>query len=49
MTASDHGDNTSIELDEVGDLASGEVNLDCVVDLDSWVRVTDPDTFSMFS
>ena len=40
-TTSDHDDDTSVELDEVGDLASGEVNLDGVVDLDSWVRVAD--------
>jgi hypothetical protein len=36
----DHDDHTSVELDEVGDLASGEVDLDGVVDLDGWVRVT---------
>lgn len=40
-TTSDHDDHTSVELDEVGDLASGKVDLDGVVDLDSWVRVTD--------
>lgn len=40
-TTSDHDDNTGVELDEVGDLASGEVNLDSVVDLDGWVRVAD--------
>lgn len=39
--AGDHGDDTRVELDEVGDLASGEVNLDSVVDLDGWVWVTD--------
>ena len=38
-TTCDHGDNTSVELDEVGDLASGEVNLHGVVDLDSGVGV----------
>ena len=37
----DHADNTSVEVDEVGDLASGEVDLDGVVDLDGRVRVTD--------
>lgn len=36
-----HDDGTSVELDEVGDLASGEVNLDSVVDLDQRVRVAD--------
>jgi len=40
-TTSGHGDHTSVELDEVGDLAGGEVNLDSVVDLDGWVWVTD--------
>ncbi len=40
-TTSNHGNDTSVELDEVGDLASREVNLDCVVDLDGWIRVTD--------
>ena len=40
-TTSDHDDNTSVEADEVGDLASGEVNLDGVVDLDGGVGVAD--------
>jgi hypothetical protein len=40
-TTGDHGDGTGVELDEVGDLASGEVNLDGVVDLDQRVRVAD--------
>jgi hypothetical protein len=40
-TTSDHGDVASVELDEVGDLAGGEVNLDGVVDLDQGVRVAD--------
>lgn len=40
-TTSDHGDGASVELDEVGDLAGGKVNLDGVVDLDQGVRVTD--------
>lgn len=40
-TTSDHGDGASIEPDEVGDLASGEVNLDSVVDLDQRVGVAD--------
>lgn len=40
-TTSDHGNGTSVELDEVGDLASGEINLDSVVDLDQRVRVAD--------
>lgn len=40
-TTSDHGDGASVELDEVGDLAGGKVDLDGVVDLDQGVRVTD--------
>lgn len=40
-TTSDHDDGTSVELDEVSDLASGKVNLDSVVDLDQRVRVAD--------
>ena len=40
-TTSNHSNHTSIKLDEVGDLASGEVDLDSVVDLDGWVRVAD--------
>ena len=40
-TTGNHDDDTSVELDEVGDLASGEVDLDGVVDFDGWVGVTD--------
>ena len=40
-TTSDHGNDTCVELDVFGDLAGSEVNLDGVVDLDLWVRVTD--------
>ena len=40
-TTNGHGDNTGIETDEVGDLASGDVNLDGVVDLDGGVGVAD--------
>jgi hypothetical protein len=40
-TTSDHDDHASVELDEVGDLASGEVDLDGVVDLDGGVGVAD--------
>jgi len=39
-TTGDHCNNTRIELDEIGDLASREINLDGVIDLNSWVRVT---------
>lgn len=40
-TTSNHSDHASVELDEVGDFAGGEIDLDGVVDLDGWVRVTD--------
>lgn len=40
-TTSGHGDHTGIELDEVSDLASGEIDLDCVVDLDGGIGVSD--------
>jgi len=41
-TTGNHHKHTGIELDEVRHLASGQVDLDGVVDLDGWVRVTDP-------
>jgi len=40
-TTSDHGDHTGVEPDKVGNLASREVNLDGVVDLDGRVGVSD--------
>ena len=40
-TTSDHADNTAVEADKVNDLASGNVDLDGVVDLDGGVGVTD--------
>jgi len=40
-TTSGHGDDTSVEVDEVSDLAGGEVDLDGVVDADGWVGVAD--------
>lgn len=40
-TTGGHGDHTSVELDEVSDLAGGNVNLDGVVDTDVGVWVTD--------
>lgn len=40
-TTSDHDNGAGVELDEIGDLAGGEVNLDSVVDLDQRVRVAD--------
>jgi hypothetical protein len=40
-TTNSHGDDTGVEADEVDDLASGNVNLDGVVDLDGGVGVAD--------
>lgn len=40
-TTGDHGNGTSVELNEVGNLASVQVNLDSVVDLDQGVGVAD--------
>lgn len=40
-TTGGHDDNTGVELDEVNDLASGNVDLDGVVDLDGRVGVAD--------
>lgn len=40
-TTSDHNNITGVELDEVGDFASFELELDSVVDLDQRVRITD--------
>lgn len=41
-TTSNHSNGTRVELDKVGDLASGELDLDSVVDLDGRVRVANP-------
>jgi hypothetical protein len=41
-TTSDHSNDTSIELNEVCDLARCQVDLDCIVNLDLWVWVADP-------
>jgi hypothetical protein len=40
-TTSNHGNGTGVELDGVLDLACCQFDLDCVVDLDQWIRVTD--------
>jgi len=40
-TTSSHDDGTSVELDEVNNLAGGEIDLDGVVDLDGRVGVAD--------
>jgi hypothetical protein len=44
-TTGNHDDDTSVELDEVDDLAGGEVDLNGVVDLDGGVGVTDATQF----
>ena len=46
-TAGNHGNGTSVELDEVGDLASLKVNLDGVVDLDQGIGVADAAELSL--
>ena len=48
-TTSDHSDHTSIESDVVGDLSSRKVNLDCVVDLDDRVWVSNSIVLSVRS
>lgn len=40
-TTSNHGDHTSVESDEVGDLSGCEIDLDGVVNLDGRVGVSD--------
>lgn len=40
-TTSNHSESTSVELDELGDLAGGEIDLDGVVDLDERIREAD--------
>jgi len=40
-TTSDHSQISNIELDKVNNLASGNVDLDSVVDLDEGIRVSD--------
>lgn len=40
-TTSNHGDHTSVESDEIGDLASCKIDLDGVVDLDGRIGVSD--------
>lgn len=43
-TTSRHGNHASIEPNEIADLASRQINLDRIVDLDSWVGVADSAT-----
>lgn len=40
-TTGSHSNGASVELDEVGNLASGKLDLHGVVDLDGGVRVAD--------
>ena len=39
--ASDHSNHTSVEFDEVGNLASGKINLHSIVDLDERIWISD--------
>ena len=41
-STSDHSNDTSIEANEVRDFAILKTYLDGIIDLDSWVRVTNP-------
>ena len=41
-STSDHGDDTSIEANEVNNFAILKTDLDGIIDLDSRVRVTNP-------
>ena len=41
-TTSHHCNDASVEANEVGNLASGKIDLDCVVDLDGGIWVADP-------
>ena len=40
-TTSNHGYDTSVELDVFGDLAGSKVDLDSVINLNGWIRITD--------
>jgi len=48
-TTSNHSDHTSVESDEVSDLAGCKIDLDGVVDLDGWVWVSDSKHPSAFA
>ena len=41
-TTSSHGNDTSVELDKVGDLARSQVDLNGIIDLDRRIGITDP-------
>ena len=45
-STSDHCNHTSVKSNEVGDFAILETDLDCVIDFDSWVWVSDPDVIN---
>lgn len=47
-TTSHHGDDTSVELDELCNLSGCKINLDSVVDLDDWVGIPDSIHLSAF-
>lgn len=49
VTAGDHGDGTGIELDEVGDLTRGHIDLNGVVHLDQRVGETNTSYMSVSS
>jgi hypothetical protein len=40
-TPSDHNNITSVEFDKVCDLVLFEIELNCIVNIDIWVRITD--------
>lgn len=41
-TTRNHSNDSSIETDEVGDFAGGQLNLDGIVDLNGRIRISDP-------
>jgi hypothetical protein len=45
----DHGNGSGVKLDEVGDLAGGQVDLDSVIDFDDWIWVSNPILISLSS
>ena len=46
-TTSGHDDNTSVEADKIDNLSSRNVDLDCVVDLDGRIRITNAKIISV--
>ena len=45
----DHGNDTSVEADEVCDLSRSQVNLDRVVDTNGWIRIANAAIVSDFT